>query len=902
MVDDESPKNLLIGHTKVGKSTLFNFLNEVELKISYNKPLKRFSITALNSISEIGNKTQSCTTESKLLGGFCDLPGISSTKTSIDKHNEEYFSIYNAFKNYRKIRLILLFEYDMLFNANNSSISIFFNKVQELYGLQSHHLSSIHLIITKVEKNDGCDLIEILNSVESESQNIIIQGIIQGKVTWDLFYKPQLCQNEYGFETQWREKILSSIQSLNYLSNDLFKLESIEAMLYNYAREMPKPEEEKSFWESIGRSKDLERYTGDVFRKRILFLDDNLAINRVGNLRIECQVMVIRKNDSSGVVIVEISEEFQLELSEKMLIVYPERAQIKIINNVVSPIFWNSATVLIKNLNYTTESFSIPVSIILLWKDSAPCQLKLKEKKCVYVVPSYKNSEINIDINGLLSKNHFLLLDEVKKKSKHVNEAKFEVLHINRKQKRLKIIEVENANIEEFIIFTSQLSKKYKCNYFKLKSQCLVVLDSNLEIDTTKVEIEAPCIIVLPKKSHENIRFHIIGDHDTNVKFSPCIQKFKKSDLLYIKFSERNPNFSRYFPNEFQEICNSDYHYLRIEHILVNSIFREYVSMNNKYIDILVYWQSDFGKILNADQWKIQKNNTIVYSKFYILESMNFKSSIKNKYRAVKDFENVAKYLEESKIPSNDYIISKIEEVISCVPSIFQMLIIPRYYQINQNCETLIEIKQMLVERYLDLINSSNKKGGVVLTKKLIKKFDRFLSKCCPYNESNKLTKILEYLNKPIHIRSSQFSKDYEDFLAIYENLSASLEGRNYLLDNNICGDQSSYASWTMKTGIRISVCFGMNSVRIIIRELLKKGVKRAIGRLFAAGISEAVKQTARATVNNTIKQAAKHSIKGINTVVSFGLTATLFGVELAANAISSAYYTGYYGEVVYLV
>ncbi|OMJ89191.1 hypothetical protein SteCoe_8665 [Stentor coeruleus] len=901
MADDESPKNCLIGYTKVGKSTLFNFLNEVELKISYNNTLKRFSITAMNSLSEIGNKSQSCTTESKILGDFCDLPGISSTKTSIDKQHEEYFSIYNALKKLKKIRLILLFEIDMVYNANNSNIAIFFNKVQELYNLQSHHLSSIHLILTKAG-NKKCNLIEILNHAEFESQNIIIQGIIQGKVTWNLFYKPQQCQNEYSFETQWREQILSSIKNRDFITNDAFNLESIETMLYNYAREIPKIEEEKNFWDSIGRSKDLEKYTGDVFRKRIIFLDDNVTINRVGKLRIECQVMVIRNNDSSDILKVEISEDFRLEICENMLMVNPEKAYIKIINNVTSIGFWKEANVLIKYLTYTTANYSIPVSVIMLWKDSPPCKLKLKEKKCVYIVFSYKNCEIDIDINGLLKKNNFILLDEVKKLSKNINEAQIEVLHINRKQKRLKVAETVNAKIEGFTIFTSQIPKKYKCNNFKLKAKCLIVIDSNLEINTEKVEIEAPCIVVLPKNPQNNIRFHIIGTHNTQVRFSQCIQKFKKSSLLYIKFSERNPDFSKYFPNDFQELCNRDYHYLKIEHILINSIFKEYVSMNNKYICILVYWQNDFGRVLNADQWKIQKSTTTVYSKFYILESMNFKSSIKSKYKAVKDFENITKYLDEVKIPYTDDIITKIEEVISCIPSIFQMLIIPQYYKNNQGCQELNEIKQMLIERYLDIISSSNKPKGVILKKELIKKFDRFLSKCYIHNHNDKLVKILEYLNNPVHISNHQFSKDYEDFLAIYEDLSNSIEGRNYLLDSNICGDQSSYASWTIKTGIRISACFGMNSIRIIIRELLKKGVKRAIGRIFAAGVSEAVKQTARATVNNTIKQAAKNSIKGLNTIVSFGLTATLFGVEIVANVASSIHYTGYYGEVVYLV
>ncbi|OMJ76251.1 hypothetical protein SteCoe_24432 [Stentor coeruleus] len=231
------------------------------------------------------------------------------------------------------------------------------------------------------------------------------------------------------------------------------------------------------------------------------------------------------------------------------------------------------------------------------------------------------------------------------------------------------------------------------------------------------------------------------------------------------------------------------------------------------------------------------------------------------------------------------------------------MFIVPDCYKVNIDCSVLNSIKKMFIKKYVNMIKKSDKSDGISLSVKYLNRFDFFLQTVgTELKDKHVVKKILQYLNNDKKFSDPGFINDCTDFLCIFEKLNKSYEGRSKLLQYHLGGDKSVYAPWSLENGNLVLSGFGFSSARIVLRDIMKSGLKRVAARIVVSGISEGVRQTAKIAFQNGIRQAASLSVKGANTVITVGVAATLFGVELGANYAVMKHNSKYVGGVIYLV
>ena len=259
MASDIHIINLLIGYTKAGKSTLANFLNNIPMEISKNK-LSSFTIKSSSNNYEIGNQAESCTKDSRLLGDFCDQPGLTSTSSSKDLRMFELFNIYKNLSSYPFIRLILLMSYEKVLNDNSSQFLIFLNSVVETYKIRADDLKGVHVIITKCPQDDTADILDIIEANMFGCDNILCKGLISKEVSYSYFFKPMLCNGVYEFLPENKREIREKIDLMPFLLSSNFELGYFEDILYQYAlHEEVKNVDENSLRSKLATSKEIHK-------------------------------------------------------------------------------------------------------------------------------------------------------------------------------------------------------------------------------------------------------------------------------------------------------------------------------------------------------------------------------------------------------------------------------------------------------------------------------------------------------------------------------------------------------------------------------------------------------------------------------------------------------------------
>lgn len=912
MAQTEKAISFLIGYKKAGKSTLHNFLIGNPFEISYNSVSNSYDILSPKSYLGIGNDDKLSVYEAISVDNFYEMPGLLKIYDNPDKKAFEFYSIYKALLKYQKIRLVLVFDYEMMLCENGSEFLVFLDKVSELYRLDQRHLKGIHIVITKFPSDCFDNFIEFIQYIGTNYPNPIISGLLNCQITHSFFNNPDmLYQSYFSFSDATRSKILSKISQCEILTTEDFDMDFYETFLYSYINTPPSGIYRIDFLASCCSSKDFENNNGLIFNKELVILDENIDFKNKENIKIFCNTMIVKKRPDNQDIIIKIPAESVFQMREEMIIANSEKLCVEIEDYKSTSDYWKDAKISITEILFTNSQLkTFPVKVFLFWPNPTMVFIPphIRKKINLHTFLSYNPKNGYLACSDFLSKCSNDLMELVRKDSTTNDstlEFKIEIISIHKEGfERKDSIEVVEHFVYSKVLFISELPKKIVCSgRCFIKADYAVVIDENLEIESHVVTIDCPCIILIKGPNDGLRRFTIIGDDQSTLIFSPNIHQFINSQYLFVKFTEKHPSFYHYFPPYTQRIFKANPHYLRIEHILINSFIKEYLSYNNKFLELIVYWDNNFGKIFISDKWPIEKSTTIIYSKFYINEKMNFKSLIKNKYKAVRDFESVEKYLEKLGIVHDNDLIKQIEEVLSCIPSIFHMLMVPDCYKVNTDCTTLNNIKKMLIKKYVNMIKNSDKSDGISLSVKYLNRFDFFLQAVGTEIKDKHITKkVFQYLNNGKKFSDPGFMNDCADFLCVFEKLNKSFEGRSKLIQYHISGDKSEYAPWSLENGKIVLSGFGFSSARIVLKDIMKSGLKRVAVRIVVSGISEGVRQTAKMTLQNSIRQAASLSVRGANTVITVGVAATLFGVELGANYAVMKHNSKYVGGVIYLV
>ena len=101
--------------------------------------------------------------------------------------------------------------------------------------------------------------------------------------------------------------------------------------------------------------------------------------------------------------------------------------------------------------------------------------------------------------------------------------------------------------------------------------------------------IDADIVIVRKNKNNIPIKLIIKATEDFQILFRDTIQHIANSEQWLIEIKDKNENKKILFSNEPQNQINNNYQYVRVESIMVNGFFTEYLSYNNKYLELIVY-------------------------------------------------------------------------------------------------------------------------------------------------------------------------------------------------------------------------------------------------------------------------------------------------------------------------
>ena len=212
-METERKLTFVVGPTKMGKSTLCNFLISSPLTIT--KKAFNYKIEALDSQS-IGNGCDSMTKEPTFYSDLCDFPGFNDTRGE-DIDFNTLCKMVGVLQNYSSFRIIFLAEFTTLESANGSNFINLTKDLIKLFNLQPHHQSSIIMVISKIDKI-RIPSISFKEIFETE-QNFIIEGLKSETIKCLYFENTVKSGLEYRFKDQNREEILNQIKITNSLKS-----------------------------------------------------------------------------------------------------------------------------------------------------------------------------------------------------------------------------------------------------------------------------------------------------------------------------------------------------------------------------------------------------------------------------------------------------------------------------------------------------------------------------------------------------------------------------------------------------------------------------------------------------------------------------------------------------------
>ena len=156
--------------------------------------------------------------------------------------------------------------------------------------------------------------------------------------------------------------------------------------------------------------------------------------------------------------------------------------------------------------------------------------------------------------------------------------------------------EERKANQSRQYLFSKQINENKE---EVVKAEDVIFIDDDIEIEADNLIFSAPLIIVRKKESDGICKLRVIGNNHPSITFKSEIIHIVHSEDLFISFKEKNPDESNYFPSaedtEFGH--NTKWYNVRVESVVVNGGWTKYTSLNNKCLDLIAYFNTEFGEI-----------------------------------------------------------------------------------------------------------------------------------------------------------------------------------------------------------------------------------------------------------------------------------------------------------------
>lgn len=428
----------------------------------------------------------------------------------------------------------------------------------------------------------------------------------------------------------------------------------------------------------------------------------------------------------------------------------------------------------------------------------------------------------------------------------------------------------------------------------KLNSDYILCIDNDIKLAQEELILIAPIIIVLSEGDKKN--YVEIEGNAPVVDFTEDIERVIKGEKLVISIKNSFKNIK--FPDPTSKNFSSDWQFFRLESICVNGNWTEYASHNNKFIDLIVYLNPNFGRIKVKPEFKIKTITVDLRLKFYVNECMRTKNKIIEKFLSIRMCKDIKEYLEKcKKIDISNDIREALQDYVVKLPSIFQLFIRPTdlldFSGNRSEIDDLLKTKGILIQNYLKLMKDfTNLKIELDYNNELIEAYKSFNNFCSRnlapgYGEiSAGNSQLLKGLKSVLN--SNLENKEILDFFSFFDTLSIS-EKKTELFRYQITGDISSYANFqsliNKKFGIGMDLAeFRANYLNLGNGILIGGGLTLGIG----AGRLIIVRSTASASIRAGIGASS-----AVATLFGAALIVGDIGVNLICALAKSGYYEG---------
>lgn len=305
-----------------------------------------------------------------------------------------------------------------------------------------------------------------------------------------------------------------------------------------------------------------------------------------------------------------------------------------------------------------------------------------------------------------------------------------------------------------------------------------LIINNDIDIEGENLFIDCPNIIV-KAYNNDNRTITLRGINPT-ITFSKNVSLIlnKESLILSTSNKESNIKFQKPSDKEFKKVNN----YICLESICINNWMTQYLSHNNKFIDLIVYFNRNFGTINVDDKWNIEKIHCDIQMKLHINECMSTKNNIRKNLKSLRNFKNVSEYLEAMGKERDQELIDFLEKYIINLPSIFEIFTNPLLFRKistkDSDIKGLREIRKILLKRYLNLLSDFKNITGeqkILRNDLRIKDYElseRFARGFCKIKDNyfHKDATLIDHLDSMM--MESLDCARFIDFLQFYNSLS----------------------------------------------------------------------------------------------------------------------------------
>ena len=207
---------LIVGPTKMGKTTLFHFLKESSMKIEFANFGFKIYVEDCPKEQQINNQADSGTKSPNFHGKFCDLPGFNDTRGNLAKLNTT-LDLIECLKQTPHFRIILCVEFITLISGSGSQFINITKNLIKRFKLQQPHLSSMMIVISKISR-DNISLLNFAEMYENE-QNFIIEALKTNTIPCFFFENPTKSGPIYKLNEENRISIMDASNNLKYLNS-----------------------------------------------------------------------------------------------------------------------------------------------------------------------------------------------------------------------------------------------------------------------------------------------------------------------------------------------------------------------------------------------------------------------------------------------------------------------------------------------------------------------------------------------------------------------------------------------------------------------------------------------------------------------------------------------------------